>query len=161
MYSFTYRNSAADFFKFRMSGIYHQWTVVVNFVFTFAFACLIYARWDTTNVFGKILMLAGLLAFPVIQPLAVFIASAGEAKKIPVDTTLTFDEKGMGIQVQKHHQLIFWRDFYNAKIHHGYLLVIPDGLHAYLIPDRVLEGKKQALYEMIRDNAGHWGEEKG
>ena len=155
-YRFTWRNTPGDFFRFRFSNLYRQWTVIVNIVFTAAFAALIYAKWSDTNLLGHILMIVGLLMFPVIQPAAVYIASWLEARKIPYETELTFDEKGMGIQVKEHRQFIRWPDFHGAKMRRGYLMVIPDGNHAYLLPDRVLEDRKQELYEYILARAGKW-----
>ncbi len=155
-YHFIWRNTPGDFFRFRFSNMYHHWTAVVNVVFTAAFAALIYARWSDTNGLGHALMLIGLLIFPVFQPVAVYIASWLEARKIPYETELTFSGKGMGIQVRDHRQFIRWQDFHGARLRRGYLMVIPDGSHAYLLPDRVLSGRKQELYEYIHKNAGKW-----
>ena len=144
-HSFTYRNTPGDYWRFYMSNIYHQWTAVVNIVFTFAVLALIIARFrDASSVFQALMILA-LLIFPVFQPLAIYLRSRKQALAITVDTTLTFDEGGFGIRVRDHRQRILWKDFHGALLRADLIVLMPDEIHAYLLPDRVTGEKKESL----------------
>lgn len=150
-YSYTYRNNVLEYMKFRLRNVYSQWTCVVNFVFTFAMICLIISKWTHTNILGKVLMIIGVLIFPVLQPLAMYIASARQAHEMKADTTLSFDDKGMHITVKEHVQNIPWKDFYTVIRRGTTLVIVPDGQHAYILPARVTGDTREALYQFITE----------
>lgn len=145
-YSYTFRNTPGDYMLFRLGNTYTQWTGAINLIWTGVFAVLLFTQWNNTNVIGKVLLLAGFLLFPVIQPLTVYLVSRRQAKKIPVDTTVSFDEKGMQIQVQNHVQRIPWKEIYPMVKRRSMLIAAPDGVHAYLLTNRILKDEKEALY---------------
>ena len=142
---FTYRNTPGDYWRFYMSNIYHQWTAVINVVFTAAALALIIARWGSAQAFFRGLMILALLIFPLFQPLAIYLRSRKQALAIKVDTTLSFDEGGFGIQVKAHHQRILWKDFHGVICRADLIVLMPDEVHAYLLPDRVTGERKQEL----------------
>lgn len=157
-YEYTYRNTPGDYWKFRMENHYRNWTGLVSVIYTLSLLVLTVAKWNSTNGLGKALLLIFLLVFPVIQPLCVYFISIRDAQAIKADTTLYFDEKGMEIKVIKHLQRIPWKSFVPGEKGGGMvinrssmLVVIPDQIHAYLLPNRVFEGKekKAELYAFI------------
>ena len=103
-YEYTYRNTPGDYWKFRMENYYRNWTALVSIVFTLSILALIIAKWNATNGLGKALMVIFLLVFPLFQPLYIYLISIRDAQALQVDTTLSFDETGMEIKVQKHLQ---------------------------------------------------------
>lgn len=145
-YEYTFRNTASDFFWFRLENTYRSWMAVINLVFTAAMIALAISRFSETNLLGKVLIVIGILVFPVIQPLAMGIAAAKEAKKIPVDTTISFDDVGMHIRVKDHRQTIRWHDFHYVQKRPKMLLAVPDGQHAYLLTNRILGQDRESLY---------------
>lgn len=132
-----------------MGNIYKQWTAVVNIVFTIAAVILIVTKFTDTGMLGRTVMVVMVLLFPVIQPLAVLIMSVRQAGTIKVDTTLSISDRGFGIQVLDHRQLIQWKDFKAVIKRPGMLVMMPDEKHAYLIPDRVTRESKEALYQAV------------
>ena len=68
-----------------------------------------------------------------------------------VDTRIGFDDAGMHIKVKEHEQLIRWHDFYPVVKRKTMLVVIPDGIHAYLLTNRILGATKDELYAYITD----------
>ncbi len=77
-YEYTFRNTASDFFWFRLENTYRSWMAVINFVFTAAMIALAISRFSETNLLGKVLIVIGILVFPVIQPLAMGIAAPAD-----------------------------------------------------------------------------------
>ncbi len=145
-FEYTFRNTPADFFWFRLGTAYSQWTAVVNVIFTFAFIALAVSRWGSTNLLGRILVIIGILIFPVFQPLAMYLNGMKDASAIKVDTTVSFDNSGMHITVQDHRQTIRWKNFQSVVKRNKMLIMLPDGQHAYLLTNRIVGEEKEALY---------------
>jgi len=158
-YEYTYRNTPGDYWKFRMENYYRNWTAIVSIVFTLSILALAIARWNSTNGLGKAILIILLLVFPVFQPLFIYMTSIRDAQSVQVDTTLSFDTTGMEIKVQKHVQRIPWKSFVPDEKGGGMaigrksmLVVVPDQVHAYLLPNRVFKSdaeKKELLDFMI------------
>lgn len=159
-YEYTYRNTPGDYWRFRMENYYRNWTALVSIVFTASILALMAAKWNATNGLGKALMVLFLLVFPLFQPLYVYFVSIRDAQMIRVNTTLSFDTAGMEIKVQKHLQRIPWKSFVPDDKGGGMvinresmLVVIPDGAHAYLLPNRVFASaaEKKELFDYITE----------
>ncbi len=159
-YEYTYRNTPGDYWKFRMENHYRNWTGLVSVIYTLSLLVLTIVKWNATNGLGKALLLIFLLVFPVIQPLCVYFISIRDAQAIKADTTLFFDESGMEIKVLQHLQRIPWKSFVpddkggGMVIQRGSMLVvIPDQIHAYLLPNRVFESdaRKKELFGFLTD----------
>lgn len=158
-YEYTYRNTPGDYWKFRMENYYRNWTAIVSIVFTLSILALAIARWNATNGLGKAILIILLLVFPLFQPLFIYMTSIRDAQAVQVDTTLSFDTTGMEIKVQKHVQRIPWKSFVPDEKGGGMaigrksmLVVVPDQVHAYLLPNRVFKSdaeKKELLDFMI------------
>lgn len=160
-YAYTFRNTAGDFWWFRIENTYRSWMAVINAVFTAAMIALAVSRFSETNLLGKVLIVLGILVFPVIQPLAMALAAAREAKRIPVDTTVSFDDAGMHIQVQDHRQTVRWHDFHYVQKRPKMLLAVPDGQHAYLLPNRILGQDKEPLYAFCEKQIAKYSVHQG
>ena len=157
-YEYTYRNTPEDYWKFRIENYYRNWTALVSVVFTLSILALTLSKWNATNGLGKAILVLLLILFPVIQPLFTYFTSIRDAQAIKVDTTLAFDEKGMEICVQKHIQRIPWKKFVpNEKgggmviLRKSMLVIVPDQIHAYLIPNRAFgtAKEKEVLFSFI------------
>lgn len=155
---YTYRNTPEDYWLFRMENYYRNWTAIVSIVFTLSILALAIAKWNATNGLGKALLVIFLLVFPVFHPLFMYFRSIRDAQMIKVETTVSFDDRGMGIRVLEHRQLIPWKSFIPDERGKGMvimrkpmLIVITDQIHAYLLPNRVLgtETEKKVLYDYI------------
>ncbi|MCR5716354.1 MAG: YcxB family protein [Lachnospiraceae bacterium] len=150
-YEYTYRNTPADFWKYYFGNVYRQWTGVINIVFIAASIILIVRRWADAGPLFRALMGFLVALFVVIQPLAIWGRSVKQTEQIgDVDTTLRFDEDGLTIRVKAHTQFIAWKDFRNVLSRRGYLLIMPDNAHAYILPDRVVGAQKAELKDFIR-----------
>jgi hypothetical protein len=142
-----------------MENYYRNWTAIVSIVFTLSILALAIARWNATNGLGKAILIILLLVFPLFQPLFIYMTSIRDAQAVQVDTTLSFDTTGMEIKVQKHVQRIPWKSFVPDEKGGGMaigrksmLVVVPDQVHAYLLPNRVFRSdaeKKELLDFMI------------
>ena len=149
-HEFTYRNTPADHWLFYMGNIYHQWTAVVNIVFTIAALILVVARFRDAHPVLQALMLMALFLFPVIQPLVIFSRAYAQARAVTVDTTLIMEDDAFTIRVKSHTQRIPWRDFAGVIARPGLIVLMPDEIHAYLLPDRVTGGARRQVLDDVR-----------
>lgn len=140
-----------------MSNVYHQWTAVVNIVFTIAAFVLAVAKFAGAHPFMKAVMVLLCLLFPVIQPLAIYLKARSQALRIRVDTTLVISDEGFGIQVKEHRQLIRWKDFKGIIKRWGLLVLMPDEVHAYLLPDRVTGDNKESVFQAVNGTINKGG----
>lgn len=136
-----------------MTNTYTSLAGVVNIVFTVAILCLIISRWSSAGIIFRCVMIFALLIFPVLQPLLVYGRAVKETenKEVP-DTTLTFDENGMTIQVKKHVQHITYQKMNNIVWTRTLLYVLPDEQHAYILTNRIVGAQKQELYDYVHGN---------
>ena len=148
-FEYTYRNTPGDYWFFYIGNVYRQWTAVVNFVFTAAVLALMVSRWQDSSSFFRGLMVFALLIFPVFQPLAIWLYSLKSAERIREQTTLAFEDKGFVIRVKDHVQNISWNDFQGVQERKKLIVLIPDGEHAYLLPDRIVGDDRAELLAFI------------
>lgn len=155
-FEYTYRNTPRDYWLFYMGNIYRNWTGIINAIFTAAFLVLLVRRWAEAPLWGRGILVFAVLAFPVLQPLAVWGRSVRESERITEDTTLLFDREGMHITVKEHRQTIPWNSFFDRGLVKlkGILAVVPDGMHAYLLPDRVTGVDREKLADFITEMCG-------
>ncbi len=158
-YQYTYRNTPSDYWQFYMGNIYRNWTGAINVIFTAAFFVLTVRKWAEYPLWARGLCVLAVLIFPLFQPLAVWGRAVRTAENITEETTLGFDGSGMEIRVKDHVQRIPWDRFFDRGLLRlrGLLVVIPDGNHAYLLPDRVTGGEKEALAALIAEKSGGAG----
>ena len=151
-YEYTFRNTAGDYALFYLGNTYHSMMAVVNLIFTAAMIALAVAKIGSLGIAFRGVLIFGIILFPVIQPLAIYVRSTKDVKQVnQVDTWIGFDDAGMHIKVKEHEQLIRWHDFYPVVKRKAMLVVIPDGIHAYLLTNRILGTTKDELYAYITD----------
>ena len=63
----------------------------------------------------QMLMLFGCLLFPVIQPIAIYLKAKGQAKTMPKDVELSFDDAGLHVTVGKEKESIGWKKAAGGK----------------------------------------------
>lgn len=154
-FEYTYRNTPVDFWRYFLGNIYRQWTGLVNVVFIASIIALIISRWNTAGPMMKAVMGFALSLFVIIQPLAMYGRAVKETERIgDTDTTLLFDQDGLNICVKAHSQFIPWKTYHNVIARHGFLMIIPDEAHAYILPDRVTGSQKQELLQFIKEHMG-------
>lgn len=152
-FEYTFRPTASDYMQFYLGNTYHSMMAAVNVIFTCAMVALAIAKFGETNVLGKILIILAICIFPVFQPLAVYLRSRRDAARVnQEDTWVGFNDSGMHIRVKQHEQIILWRDIYPAVVRKSMVICAPDGVHAYLLSNRVLGDTKDAFVTYYSEN---------
>ena len=108
-YQFKSEVTAGDFWKLTMSRTYRSVAGVCNMVFTVAMILFTAKFFRTSGDLMQMLMLFGCLLFPVIQPIAIYLKAKGQAKTMPKDVKLSFDDAGLHVTVGKEKESIGWK----------------------------------------------------
>lgn len=145
-FEYTFRPTAADYMRFYLGNTYHSVMAAVNIIFTGAMIALAISKFTSTNILGKVLIILAICIFPVFQPLAVYLRSRKDAARVnQEDTWVGFNDSGMHIRVKDHEQIIMWRDIYPAVVRKTQVVCAPDGMHAYLLSNRILGDTREAF----------------
>ena len=127
-YQFKSEVTAGDFWKLTMSRTYRSVAGVCNMVFTVAMILFTAKFFRTSGDLMQMLMLFGCLLFPVIQPIAIYLKAKGQAKTMPKDVELSFDDAGLHVTVGKEKESIGWKKLRVANFIFGCTFAVPAGL---------------------------------
>ena len=140
---------AMDLWKMAMERTYRSSVGLVNIVFTAAMIYMTVRFFTSANDFFKLLMLLGCFLFPVIQPLAIFGASARQLEDLPKDMELSFDENGMHVSTGNKSENIHWKKIANAIRQKNMIVIMSDDRHGYMLTNRVLGKEKEEFYNFL------------
>ncbi len=96
-YSYLYKVSPQSLLILSMVNIYRTMLSVINIVFTGSMILLAIRFWSEVNPFLRILFLFGILLFPVVQPLVIYLRSRKIVGNMPDDMVISFDSDGITI----------------------------------------------------------------
>ena len=114
-YQFKSEVTAGDFWKLTMSRTYRSVAGVCNMVFTVAMILFTAKFFRTSGDLMQMLMLFGCLLFPVIQPIAIYLKAKGQAKTMPKDVELSFDDAGLHVTVRTNRPFCCVRTIRTAR----------------------------------------------
>lgn len=144
-YQYKSEVTAFDFWKLTMRQTYHSVAGVCNIVFSVAIILLTVKFWNGASDIAQVLMLFGCLLFPVIQPIAIYGKAKAQARALPKDVELLFDDTGLHVTVGEEKEDIRWKRIRIRK-QSDMLLVFSDACHGYMLTNRVLGEEKDAFY---------------
>ncbi|MBR1477455.1 MAG: YcxB family protein [Lachnospiraceae bacterium] len=148
-YKFKMDIKPMDFFKTTMSRTYRSMTGVVNIVFTVAMILLAVNFLGSVNAFFAFLIIIGCILFPILHPLAIYGQSVKQTEGVPKGVELTFNDKGMHIEVKDKNETIPWKKIPKVVKQSDMVIVMSDNMHGYMLVNRVLGDKKEEFYEYV------------
>ena len=144
-YEFQYETKAVDLFKLSMYSIYSSMAGVVNIIFTAAMVILIIRFFSGAALPIKIVLIAALSIFIVIQPLVVYYRAKRQLKGFPKDMAIGFDDKGLHVKSSNQVSDIKWRDIKGLVKKPGMLVLLAAGRQGFILTDKTLGNEKAAL----------------
>lgn len=144
-YQFKSEVSALDLWILTMRRTYHSMAGICNFVFTVAMVLLAAKFWKQSGDIIQVLLLFACLLFPVIQPIGIYLKAKGQARALPKEMELKFDEAGLHVTVGMQHENICWNRIRVAK-EPNMILIFSDARHGYMLTNRMLGAEKEAFF---------------
>lgn len=148
-FQYTYRTTAAELWQLSMYYTYGSMVGVCNIIFTVAVLALTVSRWSVSGAGFRALLVFGLCLFTVLQPLVVYLRAKRQAAGITQDTTASFSDAGIHIQVGEQFSDIKWSSIKKISRKPTMIIIFSDTTHGFLFTDRVLGGEKEAFYQYI------------
>lgn len=142
-----------DLFDFSMYNSYSGFSGVFNVIFTLAALVLLAVtwQWESITVFQRILLVFCAMIFTVVQPLMLKHKSKQHAKRPGFSTEihLSFEDDKIGVEMAGVENDLEWDQIWKViRIKSMYIIKVGP-IHAYLIPNRSVEGREQELVEIL------------
>lgn len=148
-YKFKCDTKAGDCWKLYMNRMYHSMIGVCSLVFALAMIALSVRFWNSTNGFGKFLLVFACLLVPVIQPLGVYMRCAKQTVQIPKGMELWFGDEGIYIRVGEKTDNVPWKKVRSvSKASNMVIIIVSDG-RGYMLTDRVLGQEKESFFDYV------------
>lgn len=148
-FQYTYRTTAFELWQLSMYYTYGSMVGVCNIIFTFAVLALTVSRWSVSGTGFRALLIFGVCLFTVIQPLVVYLRARRQAAGITRDTTASFSDEGIHIEVGEKFSDIKWTAVKKISKKPTMVIIFSDTTHGFLFTDRVLGAEKEAFYKYI------------
>ncbi|WP_090443780.1 YcxB family protein [Natronincola peptidivorans] len=148
-YKFNYQTTAFDIWQLSMYGVYGSMVGVCNIIFTVAMLLLTGRFWGDVNSLIKILLIAGICLFTVIQPIVVYIRGKRQAATIPQDMEIGFDDNGIHVITEKQSSDLKWNAIKGVLKKPSMIVILSTDKHGFILTNRVLGEKKEAFYDYV------------
>ncbi len=153
-FEFTYKNTALELWLLHLYYTYGSIVGVCNILFTAGMLALIYSRWESSSAAMRSAMVLGALAFPVIQPIAVYGRAKKSAQAFKEPIRLALDKEGVHISARGERERVLWKDVKRLSRKPGMLILFTDASHGYILTDRIVGRDKEALYAFLKKKIG-------
>ncbi len=118
---------------------------VINVIFTISMALLLYRFWSESGVTARILMLGGLILFPVLQPLLIYLRSRKVVRQMPKKMEITFDQTGFEIANDNKNSRVSYADVKSVTRIFKMLIIYTRAKQGFILDQQMLAGKGKDL----------------
>lgn len=141
---------ARDLWGYALIHANAGFTGFFNLFFTVASLGLLVTQWSLISVPYRLLLCMAVLLFPVLQPFLLFRKAAKQAKTAACSPMiLHFSDEGLRVEQNGEEGAVSWEQLAYVERRRSMIILHMDRIHAYLLPNRVLEGKEEALKKLI------------
>lgn len=149
-YHYTYSSKPQDLVALGLDHTYHQYTGLINIVFTIAMLILLIARWNAWGILGNIFLVVALMIFPVFQPLAMYLHGRKVIGPKPSEMDMTIGEDAMRIRSEGKQTTIQWERITGIYFSKGILVLYPDANHGYILTKRIVGEELQEVTDYCK-----------
>lgn len=152
-FQFHIQVEAGDLWRFSMYHANKGYLGVFNVLFTLASVYLLVAKWTSSTVPYRLLLLVCALMFTVWQPGLLFLKAMKQARnqrlKLPMD--MTFGKEGFRVSQGEESMEVTWDQIGRVVGIPGEYILYMGRMRAYLLPDRVMGEEKAKFGEFLRE----------
>ena len=131
-------------------SMYRSMLGVINVIFTVSMILVTVRFWGDAGWTYRVPMLLGILAFPLLQPIAIYLRSRRIVSRLPQDLEMNIGPRGISIQGQNDSTFLAYSDLAAVKLVAGIIVIQTEGRRGYTLNRRVLGGKTQEVYDLLR-----------
>lgn len=149
-FRYKYKLKASDLWQMYMYHTYSSYLCIINIICILSSVVLIFAIWDTSPDWMRIMLILFLSLFTVIQPLGVYSRSRKAVAGNQEEMELIFDEAGIKVLLGGESEFKKWKDIKGIVIKPTVIIIYTDEVHGYVIADRVLGDTKKQFKKWIK-----------
>ena len=148
-FSFHYRVRPENIWLLSMINIYRSMVGLVNVIFTISMVLLAVRFWPEAKLYIRILIAAGILVFPLFQPLLIYFRSKRIVSQMPDDLEMNIDNKGISVTSKTESSNIKFSDLKSVMRIRGILILYTHKRQGYILNKQSLNGNEQKLYDFL------------
>lgn len=148
-YHFTINNTAWNLWQLSMYGIYGSIIGLTNVAFTLAMVLLAVRYFASVHIVLKCLIIIGVSLFTVIQPLSVYLRARKQARGMPQEVNLAFDDQGIHVSVGDQKSDIEWAAVRGITKKPTLLVIFSSEQYGFVLSNKVLGEQRKEFYSYI------------
>lgn len=157
-FAFRYRVRPENLVVLALVNVYRSMAGVVNIVFTASMILTAYRFWAEISLPLRALVAAGILLFPLFQPLVIYLRSRRIVSRMPEGMEMRIDGKGIAVTAGENRSRIAFAEIKSVARFRGMLILYARTGQGFILNRETLAGKDRELYEFL---ARHTGVRKG
>jgi len=149
-----YRVKPVNLLLLAMVNVYRSMAGAVNFVFTASMILLAVRFWAEANVYLRILNVAGILLFPLIQPLIIYARGRKIVDRMPEGMEMRIDDRGIEIKAGESKSLVTYPELRSVTRIRGMLILYTRSRQGFILNRESLGDKGREVYAYLSKKAG-------
>lgn len=152
-FEFEVKMTAGELWHFSLYHVNKGYLGVFNLLFTLASAYLLIMGWGKNDTAPQLLLVLCVCMFTVIQPAQLYLKAkkqaSMEAMKLPIHFVFTREQ--IHITQGEQSQELTWEQIVKVEGNREMLMIYMDRIHAYLLPETMMDGKREEFCAMLRE----------
>lgn len=152
-FSFKTQPTAKELWKFSMHYANKGFRGAVNLILVGGSLFLLLTRWNTLELFQRLLLIFIVFLFVIWQPAMLYPKALRQAKELEKQPPLilSFSETGVEVSQGDAGGHIQWDDISKIEVVGDMVIVYGDRVHASLIPRASMGDDEEAFRELVRE----------
>ncbi len=151
-FRFKYQVRPESLWLLSMHNMYKSMVGLVNIIFTVSMVLLAFRFWPELRLSLKLAVAAGILLFPLFQPLFLFLRSRKIVSRLPGDLEMIINAEGLVITSGESRSVIAYADLKSILRLRGMLVLSAKSGQTYILGKVILEDKEQSLFDFLSKN---------
>jgi hypothetical protein len=135
-----------------MVNYYRSFLGVCNLVFTISMILLAVRFWSDSTMGIRTLISAGILLFPVFQPVMIYFRSRRIVGRMPGEMEISFDESGITTSANGKNSHVDFSEVRSVVRIFNLMIIHTRSKQGFILSDRVVGDKRESLYNFIKEN---------
>lgn len=149
-YQFSLKTTASDLWQLLMYGIYGSMLGMVNVVFTLAMVFVAFRFYADAPIALKLLMIAGIGLFTVIQPALLYARASAQAAQLPGEVALAIGAQGVHIRTGDKTSELAWPEVRGILRKPTMLVLFSSARHGFVLTNKITGDQKEEVYRYIK-----------
>jgi len=151
MFKFRYSVKPENLWVLIMVNIYRSFLGVINLVFTVSMILLAVRFWSGSSLGIRVLITAGILLFPVFQPLLIYRRCRRVVNRMPGEMEILFDQLGITTTANEQQSHINFSEIRSVVRIFNMMIIYTQTKQGFILSDLVMEDQSKELYDFIKE----------